>query len=277
MSTNDETKINPAWKEILDSVPQALHGVLIPALKKWDAGVTERFNQINAEIAPLKAYKDLADNNIDPEYAKQAVMFADRLQSHPREVVDRINQTANLGYVTPEDAVKLGSQGSGDSDPDSDLFGDGIPDITKHPQFQALTKGIETLQQQIESQKSEAEQQRQIDEFEEYLDTLETETKAKNLPFNRRYVTALMTQGLDGEAAVAEYHKELAIQTVDPNAPGSTSAESNTSDDPLVVMGEEGTAGGGTPDGGINFGQLAKNDFNSTVEQLLEQQLSSGQ
>lgn len=272
MSTNDSSKINPAWNGILSKVPEALHSVLIPALAEWDAGVNQRFQELHAQYEPLKAYKNLADNGIDADYAEQAIILADRIQQNPKQIAEQLNQSFNLGFVSPEEAAKLG-QGSPAGDPDADFFSDPNADITKHPQFKQLADQISQFQQRFEESNQQQQERDQIEQFESYLDDLESSTKEKNLPFNRRYVTALMTQGLSGEDAVSQYHQDLAIQTVsDPNANDKPEDET-----PPIVMGGEGSTGGGTPDGSVNFGSLPKNDLNATVAQLLEASLNSGQ
>lgn len=268
----DTPKINPAWQELLSKIPEAMHGVVVPVLQKWDAGVTTKFQELHTQYEPLKAYKNLADHGIDPQYAEQAIMLADRMQSNPKQIAEQLNSSFNLGFISPEEAAKLGQRNSPDGGSDDDFFNDPDQDITKHPQFKALADQIKSFQEQFEQTTQQQQEQQQVEQFEAYLDELEEDIKGKNLPFNRRYITALMTQGMSGEDAVKEYHQDLAIEAVN-----ESPANETPTDEPPIVMGGEGSTGGGTPDGSIRFGDLPKNDLNKTVADLLEAQLNSGQ
>ena len=104
---NENPNNHPAYQSILDVLPESLHSLVIPKLKEWDAGVTKKFQEIHAQYEPLKAYQKFVDNEIDPEYMEQAVIFADQLQRDPKKVVSQINESWDLGYLTPEQAQAL--------------------------------------------------------------------------------------------------------------------------------------------------------------------------
>lgn len=268
---------NPKWKPFLDVLPESLHGVIKPVLKEWDAGITQQFQEIHSQYEPLKKYQKLVDNNIDPDYVDQAIIFADEVQRNPKEVFDRVNETWKLGYVTPEQAAALQPKNEEDefNFEDSSLEG-----LENHPQFKAMKQALDAVQQETQSRKEQEEQERQIQEFEDYLDDLESKTTESNLPFNRIFVTALMQQGMDGEAAVKQYHQVLAGNAVTQNGEGGTQTSEQDTNPPVndapVVLGGNGT-GSGTPDNPVDFGSLSKNQLNATVEAIIQQQTQSGQ
>jgi hypothetical protein len=273
---NENPSGNPAWKPILDAIPPEYHDLIIPQLKTWDKGVQDKFQEIHNKYEEYKAYESLVKNNIDPEYAEKAVILADELQRDPKKLVDQVNQAWNLGYVSAEDANKLGQPAGEEGTGEGDLF-DSEDDIFKNPKVKAMQEALNQLQTEFKTTKEQEEEQQALEEFEEYLEELEKsytdpEREGGPLPFNRTFVTALISQGIDGEAAVKQYHQVLAITPGSPAAPPEGSAET-----PPVVMGGEGSTGGGTPDGSIDFGGLSKNDLNNTVEQMLAQQANSGQ
>lgn len=262
--------IHPAHKEILDQIPAEFHHLVIPTLKKWDTGVQQKFQEIHDSYADLKAYEQFVKNNIDPEYAERAILLADELQRDPAAIVAKVNQAWNLGFVSKDEAAKLGSQ----QEPDDDFVPDEGDDIFKDPRVKALKDNLDQLQQTYMQDKTKAEEEAELAEFEAYLNDLEEETKAKNLPFHRQFVTALISQGLDGEDAVKQYHQVLAGNV---EIPDTTDTQQTQETSAPPVMGGEGTAGSGSADGSIEFGSLSKNQLNSTIEQMLTQQAQSGQ
>lgn len=277
MSTNNPNsgqQINPAWQEILNVLPTEFHSLVIPTLKKWDTGVQQKFAEIRSEFDEYKAFEPFVKNNIDPQYAEQAVMLADQLQRDPQKVIDQVNQAWNLGYLSKDEAEKLGQSSSQPGEDDGDLFNSlGSDDILKHPQVKAMADALNQLQTEFKTTKEQEEEQQALAEFESYLDELEKNASENNLPFNRTFVTALISQGIDGEAAVKQYHQVLAGSAVTAETPAPTPS----GETPPVVMGGEGSTGSGTPDGSVDFGSLSRQQLNSTIEQMLAQQAQAGQ
>lgn len=276
-NTNDNSGMNPAWKPFLDVLPESLHNVVLPVLKDWDAGVQQKFQDIRSEYAELEGFKKFVDSNVDPEYVEQAVILADQLQREPGKIVTQINEAWNLGFVTPEDAAKLGQppvdnegdNGGLDFEPDNDIF--------KDPRVKAMKDALDELQNNFQTDKEREEEEAAIAEFEAELDELEQSYTDPNreggpLPFNRMFVTALISQGVDGEAAVKQYHEVLALNS----SSEDTSTKQTDEVKPPVVMGGEGTTGSGSADGTVRPASLSRSDVNKTVQQLLAQAAESG-
>src|SRR4029078_3596605 len=59
---------HPAWRQILDQIPEEYHDSIIPELQRWDAGVSRRFQRIHDEYAP---YKELGE--FEPDSVKEAM------------------------------------------------------------------------------------------------------------------------------------------------------------------------------------------------------------
>lgn len=271
---------NPAWKPILDVLPESLHSIVKPALQEWDKGVQAKFQEIRNEYAELEPYKEFVQHNIDPAYVQQSVILADQLQRDPQGVVSNMIETWKLDYVSKEEAAKLGNSSSPSGD-EGDLFEeDSNFDITKHPQFKAMQDALDKVQQQTQQTQQEKEQEAAQKEFDDYLESLEQEyinpeREGGPLPFNRTFVTALMSQGLSGEDAVKQYHEALAIAS----SPGTQQTQDSGSEQtpkPPVVMGGQGTVGSGSPDQAVNVTQLPRGELNSTVAQLLEAAANDG-
>lgn len=276
MTTPNENKGNPAWKPILDVLPESLHGIVTPVLQEWDKGVQQRFQEIRSEYSELEPYKKFVEANIDPGYAEQAIILADQLQREPAKIVTQINEAWNLGFIPKDEAEKLGQSSHEDGD-NGDLFDDGT-DIFKDPRVKAMKEALDNLQTEYMTDKQREEQEEALSEFEDYLDTLEQtytdpEREGGPLPFNRMFVTALISQGVDGETAVKQYHEVLAQNTSFEPTPNEQGGSSNP---PPVVMGGEGSVGSGSPDGSVDIGSLSRKDLNATVEQLLAKAQEQG-
>lgn len=267
--------INPAWKPILDALPQEFHSTITPILKEWDKGVQTKFQEIHSTYEDLKPYKALVDNNIDPNFALQAASLANKLKEDPEDFINQVNDAWELGFVSKDEAEKLGQTSAGTSTEtdDDSLFGD--DDITKHPKFLAMQQALEQVQNTIKSQEEKDAEQQALEEFNAELDELEkkyTQPEDGNpQPFHRTFVTALMAQGLDGDEAVKQYHQILAGNSV-PNNETSTDT-----DQPPVVMGNGGSIGSGQSDNPVDFGSLGTSELNDSVAKLLAAQFESGQ
>jgi hypothetical protein len=272
--------INPAWKPMLDKLPPELHQLVIPIFQEWDKGVQEQFQKIRDEYKELEPFKEFHENNIDPEYIKQSVILADQLQREPGKIVSQINEAWNLGFVPKEEAEKLGQVASPPGGDEDDLEFDGV-DISKHPEFKAMKQALDSLQGNYQSDKERLEQEEALAEFEAGLDELENsytnpEREGGPLPFNRMFVTALISQGMDADEAVKQYHQALAISTVG-DGENNTPPPNENGEEAPPVMGGGGSTGSGSPDGSIDFGKMKTNDVNKAVQDLLAQSLGNDQ
>jgi hypothetical protein len=268
---------NPIWQKLLEKIPPAMHPMVQPILNEWDAEVTQKFQEIHKEYEPLKAFQPFVDNNITPDFAWQSVTFADELQREPAKVAQQINEHWKLGYVPKEEYDKVVAEKQTSSTDDDELFNeDGtVMDLTKIPEFQTMKQALDALQAEKEQEKTKAEQDAELREFEEELEALEKsvtqpEDGSQGKPFNRMFVTALMAQGLSGEEAVKQYHQILG-ETVQPD---DTDDTDGTSDAP-ITMGNSGTVGGGLSDGEVKWAEMPTSDFNANVAKVLESMMGS--
>lgn len=268
---------HPAWQEILSEIPEEYHAFIKPKLAAWDAGVQKKIEDTRAEFSDLQEFKFLVDNNINPEYVQQAVFLADQLQADPKKLVEQVNDAWKLGFIPEDAAPKAPPAGDGTEDNLLDL-GDNEVDITKHPKWAEIQSKLDALETAHQTAQQAEEEAANLKEFEQYLDTLEASVKEKNLPFDKTFVTALIAQGVDGEDAVKQFHTLIASAGVQlPSEDNTQTQQPPKQDPPPVVMGSEGSTGGGLPDGAVDYGNLSANDLNSTIEQLLGQAQGSGQ
>lgn len=263
---------NPKHSKLLNLIPGELHPLIIPVLKEWDQGVNDQFQNIRNEYKEYEVYKPLIDAGIDPTFAQQSAALVQQLQENPKDILEQINQQWDLGYVSADQVQQqtnnLGNEGLEDLDMNDDFFSD--------PRVKAMADSIEAMKQTLDSRVSAETEKEQLAAFEAELDTLEKATTDKNLPFDRTFVTALIAQGFEPDVAVSTFHQTLVQHGVKVEAGTTTEQQIETDSTPPVILGGN-PSGSGLPDGQVKFGALSKNDLNSTVEQLLQQQFNSNQ
>lgn len=105
--TNDsqesgQPNVNPAWNELLSAVPQEFHQHLLGGLDKWDRGVQNRFQKVQQEYAPLKAYEEFAKLNVAPDVINEAMQFQHALRTDPQAVYNWMQEQYKFGQQTSQ-------------------------------------------------------------------------------------------------------------------------------------------------------------------------------
>lgn len=276
-AAGQEIKGHPAWQEILDVIPDELHHLVKPTLAKWDKGVQEKIESLHNKYEP---YKDLVDNNVEMDQVNQAISLWNEIYENPSEVVKNVIDAFELDDYVPKDSLPEESE-------TLEMPETSNTDYSGDPQLEAITKQLQALQDRFEQQDKESEEEREQREFEEYLTELEQNADG---PFDKTYVTALISQGIDGAKAVKQYQDIVSQAAAELNnagndqegsspensdnageAPTSSTTESTVPTAP-VVMGNSGTVGSGVPDDSVRMGDLGKNEVNDLVEKILSGQ-----
>lgn len=242
---------HPAWQSILDQVPDSLHPIIRPELEKWDKGVQDKFSSIHSKYDP---YKPFIENGVDPQLLERAVYLVNQLETDPETVVSQMIEAFELGYVPKPDATVSNDLGVGSSYEDDEVLSD--------PRFKAMQEAVDKLQSRFEQEDQTKQQQEQQSAFEQTLTNLETQHGS----FDKIYVTALMSQGVDGAEAVKQYHN-----TVNQAAARLANPQQQQTPPP-VVMGGDGTTGSGLAQQNVKMGDLKSGDLNSLVVDLLKAQ-----
>lgn len=283
---NSNNNGNPAWQEYLKDVPEALQPLVRGAFERWDANVTQRFQQLQQQIAPLKAYAPLVQNNVPPERVALALQFAEELEKDPSAMVNRINTTFGL-QPDPVQQVQQPDPFSYE-DPSIQM------DISKHPQFQQMQQMMQQMQAKFDADEEQRKYEEESQQFVEYLDNLVADKPHLNNDDAKLLITGFMSQGLSEEDALARVgplYLNQTAQTVtqqltqqstpDGQQPLTTGTndgladylrnqQGGSSSQAPVVMGGAGTVGSGTPQSSINFGAMKTDDINSMVADLMK-------
>lgn len=180
--TEQEIKDNPAWKDILDPVPEHFH----PHLK----GHLSRLEKYSQELQQKNAtWKDFEENNVSKDTLVQGLQFLNLLNTNPKGVYDYLAQAYNF---QAQQQAAAQSQGQPPATNQETLeLGEEQPDIFKDPRVQQLANQAQFAQQaveQMQQQNMAAQMQQQVDAE---LNAVQNHMQYKNLPMDLVIRTAL--------------------------------------------------------------------------------------
>lgn len=257
---------HPAWKEILDIIPDSLHPLIQPKLEEWDKRQQDLLQGVHSTYEP---YKKFVDNKVAPQVIEQSLYLANHLQNNPKDFVQRAIENYEITDFVPASQVQQ------QSTDDDELDGWDGDDITKHPAFKQVMQQLEQTQQSVQAFQQEREQQTQQEQLEEYLDSLEEQ----HGEFDRLYVASMLANNVDGPQAVKQYQEmvnsaALKLTGMTPEQLSQQTqqqAQQQSVPDAPVVMGAGGTAGSGTPGQPVSMGALSAGETQDLVLQMLQQ------
>lgn len=258
---NNNSGGHPAWQEILDVLPSELHSVVRPTLENWDKGVQQKLQEVRSQYEP---YKEFIDNEVDPELIDQSLTFVHQMNSDPDKIIEQAIEAFGLDYVkkAAEEVVQQQNNQQLNLNQGDEYENLGEIKIEDHPFVKNLQKTVEDLQSKFTKQEEVQQQTEQQKAFQAQLDELQEE----HGEYDRTFVTALMSQGIDGATAVKQYH-DTVNQAAAKLAGNNQNQQQET---PPVVMGADGSVGSGIPDQPVSFGEVKDKDLNSLVVQMLE-------
>lgn len=244
---------HPAWKEILDVLPESLHSVVTPALQKWDSGVNARLETVQS---PYKPYQEFVDNKIDPQTIQASLAMAQMIDSDPRSFYDKMTE-----YYGSEWGFEEDDQGQPD-DANEDGAGEEYEDSYEDdPRLQQLQEQQDTiakfLAEQVEEQER-MEAEKEIDsQLNEVADKYGTsgEGQGSVRSTDERVILSLAMQNNQSIPEAAEFYYTSVKQPV-PAAAGAGA--------PRVV-----SPGGGVPAQHIDPRKMSSEDTRSLVAEIL--------
>ena len=244
-------KGNPAWGEILDKTPAALHPMMTPVFEKWD----KNFQEVQTKYAP---YKEYVDKGVTPETINQSLQIMRLLNENPRAVFDQMVETFKdewgLTQQQAEQAAAEQVQGQQENPPSLDLGQqENVFDITKDPRFIELQKKNDIVANYFATQI----QQQEEAEANAALDQEIAKVKEDKGPFNERIVFSLVAAnpGMSISDAVDIWKAELTANRQ--AAPGANY--------PPVM-----SPGGGVPSQAVDVTSLNNKDTVSLVKSFIQ-------
>jgi hypothetical protein len=132
---------NPAWKDILEPVPEEFHGHLRDHLSKTDKYVQE----VQQKYAP---YKSFEEQGLTRDQLEQSIQLANLFQTNPRGIAEYLNNAYNFFPTTQQ-----GQQSQGQKQTNDDEFELGEKpnfDISQDPRFQQVQNQAQLAAQAVQ-------------------------------------------------------------------------------------------------------------------------------
>lgn len=156
-SSQGESSRNPAWENALSAIPPEFHPHLESQFSEWDKGVQNRFQKVQQELAPLKAYEEFAKLGVKSEDINQGMQLLHLFNTQPKDLFDYLQTQHKFGQEKP---------GPADAEtPDYDLSNEEY-DLEKDPRFQEVAQQAKFAQAAIQENQRiqmEAKIQSEID------------------------------------------------------------------------------------------------------------------
>lgn len=95
-----ESNGNPAWDSLLSAVPEEFHNHLKTGFGEWDKGVQNRFQKVQQQYAPLKAYEEFATLGVQPTDINEAMQIRHAMQNDPASLYKWLQDSYNLGQAS---------------------------------------------------------------------------------------------------------------------------------------------------------------------------------
>jgi len=234
--------------ELLKGAPQEHVTLMEPYLRKFDAGVTRRFQELQNQ------YKPYANLGWDEDTASQMAEVYRVLNEEPERLYEALKESLEIG----EESQNYGSVGG-----ESGQGFQGLPaEVAQQiQQQQQVLEALATIV--LEGQKTQQEAV-EDKELESYLGLLKQEYGE----FDEDYVLSLIANGKDGEAAVKQWQSAL--------QDAINQASQATSGLPPAILSSAG--GGAVPQGEQqNLGQIPSKDIRNLIANVIGQTNQAGQ
>lgn len=247
-TSSEETGGNPAWKDLLASVPDSLHHVITPHLQKWDQGVQSRFQQLQQDNSVYEPYKELIDNQVDPQSIQQAMAVMAMINDNP----DQFFKEMQTFYKDDPRFAQQQENSQGQESVDLGEQGQQF-DLESDPRFQTIAQQQEIIAQYLAGQVADQEASQADVDLDTEIKALETKYGA----FDEEFVFGLANAGVDLEVAVQRY-QNLVTRSRNP-VPGSNL--------PNVVA-----PGGGVPSTATDISKLDRKGTRALIQDFLSTQ-----
>lgn len=188
----------------LKDVPEEHRSLLEPYIKKWDAGVTRRFQDLNSKVKPYQ------DAGIDPEALPQVAELWTMLNDNPKDLYDilaEVLQDEISGAGAGNNGqLPVGNQGEAQNLSGNEGSFQVPPELQQ--QLSQHNEVLNTLAQYILGQEESKKISAEDVEFDNYLGLLKEEFG----DFNEEYVVMKIANGMDGGEAVKEWQSVIQEQ-----------------------------------------------------------------
>lgn len=242
---------NPAWKDVLDILPEQFHGLVTPHFQKWDQAAQGRVESVNAKFAD---YAPFAEHGIDREALTEGLRLSQAISQDPKAVFDAL--ASAYGYNTM--AQMQAADPAAANAAVQDMTGQNAQQAAQQlsdPRVAKLEEGVNIMAQMFLTQQQQEASDQADDELENELSALRT----KHGDFDETYVLARMAQGQTADQAISafsELKNSLLTENPRPYAP-------------KVIGGSSSGQGSGVPSGAIDVTKLSGGETRNLVADML--------
>lgn len=250
--------LNPAWNDLIQTIPTQFVPQVTPILQKWDRGVQDRFQTVQSTYAPFKSF---IDEGVKPEELQAARALMQALEADPRSFYDRMGD-----YYAEQWGLDQG-QGSDDANNDDyslDDLDDGQGpeiDLENNPYLRQMKEQQDVLTQVVtqQYQQQQAEMQAKVDaQAEQEVASEIAQIEQKYGPLDKDKADFIFGRAINNEGLTLMQAADQFFAI----AGGAQRAASTP-----VIM----SPGGGTPAPNTNVAELNGQDRRSLVASILEQ------
>lgn len=241
-----EVKFNPAWKTLLDKLPEGFHNIIAPELKQWDQNYQQGIQKVHSQYEPYKAF---ADQQVSPDDLNNAMLVYQSMQQDPQKFLQAAiefykyqPEQGQQPQVTPEEGE-----------------GEGLPfDLGQDPRFVQQQQLVETMAKALIAQNEQAESSNAEAQLNAEFDAAHKKYDPQG-GFDDEYVAQQMyVNGLSIDDAVAKWNTLVQNAVSQHRSPGQNAP---------VLMG----GGGGLPSQSVPSGNMTAQARKAYVAQMLAQ------
>lgn len=249
---NQQQQQEPAYSELaaafLKEVPDAQKSVLEPFLKKWDSGVTKKFQEIHTQYQPFK------ELGADPETLGQAMHLFKTLDENPQVIYDILKKELE-GQATTPGQVTTNAPVTQQTD-----------DVELPPALVSRLEQMEQVLTKLAEITISGQQQSKQSQEEAALDQYLEELKQSHGDFNVDFVLTQIAKGMEGPDAVAAWNQ--AVQQHASTLKGGEQQQTITT----PILG----GGGGVPANEGDVTKMEAKDVKSLVSDILAKTAAEG-
>lgn len=247
---------NPAWKDVLDLLPEQFHPLVTPHFTKWDQAAQARIESVNTKF---KDYEPFAEHGIGKDALTEGLRLSQAISQEPRVVFDALANAYGYNTMAQMNAADPAAANAAVQDMTGQTAEQAAQQIND-PRVTRLEEGVNVMAQMLLTQ----QQQEAAGQADDELETEFAALKAKHGDFDEPYVIARMMNGQTAEQAVQAFSDMKNSILTNNQAPFA----------PSVIGGSSGN-GAGVPSGAIDVTKLTPGETRNLVAEYAKRAAQS--
>lgn len=256
-NTQQESNVNPNWKEALDVLPDDyLRGKVTPIFEKWDKNNNARFQAVQQELQQYSDYKPLVENKVPFAELQQAYQLRNEIANNPQVIFERLAN--HLGFDVS--ALVNGEQSQGLEENENP---EGTVSDPRFDEVKQMQDKQNAFLAQIAAERQQIEQQRQEQEYFNQTKTELDRLQTVHGDFDRNM--AVQWSLWESERTGQPVNLETGLKAM--LAYNDSIRKSSANNSAPEVFG----GGGGLPSGAVDTSKMSDAEFEKYAAQRMEQ------